>query len=150
MMLLISADQLGISDDMVVHRFFKCRLGRLLQIWQDGIQRIELVKIPVVSSRRTWPSRAGMVPVIEPLARPRREVCRRNTLGQPWGTGWNVVQHPVNPSSFRGSGIGRIRIIYDQDQTPGTLGYPCPEKLRRDIVTVASVTRRYRSIIGKR
>ena len=81
LLLLISADQLGVSDNMTVHRLFQIRFGRPIQVGQNRIQRVELVKVAVISDLRAWSAITRTMPVVEPLAGALWKLRRRNTLG---------------------------------------------------------------------
>src|SRR5207253_1047114 len=59
----IGANQLGLCQYMAAHCAFELGFGRQLQVRQDRIQRVELVKIPMVADRRTRAAVAGFLPV---------------------------------------------------------------------------------------
>jgi hypothetical protein len=63
-------------------------------------------------------------------------------LGQTPGIAWYVVDDPVYPNHFRCFGIGRVRIIDNQDETFGIDGDTLPCKWRRDIFALTGVLRR--------
>src|SRR3970282_2322600 len=59
---LIGSHQLRLRQHMALHGLFQLCLGRMFEVRQDGIERIELVKIPVPADRRAGAARTGGLP----------------------------------------------------------------------------------------
>ena len=62
---LISPDQLRLSEDMSPHCLFELGLGRLMEIGEHCIQRIELVEIAVLPYRWAGATVSRPFPVID-------------------------------------------------------------------------------------
>ena len=62
--LLVGTHQLGLTDHVALHGFFELRLGRLLEVRQHGVQRVEFMEIAVTADRRAWSPVAGPLPVV--------------------------------------------------------------------------------------
>src|SRR5262249_14712391 len=65
--LLIGTHQTGFAQNVALHGLFELCLGRLLQIRQYGIQRVELVEIPMAAGRRAGSTVARTLPVVHTI-----------------------------------------------------------------------------------
>ncbi len=85
---------------MALHGLFKLCFGRLLEIRQYGIQRIQLVEIPMAADRRTGSAIARALPVVQALfgaGRQRRDVFRQAARRRR-----QIIKDPMYPRHFRG------------------------------------------------
>src|SRR5687767_15574705 len=67
--LLVGPDQLDLPQDMSLHLLLQVGFGRLPQISQSRIERVQLVKVAVSSDRRAGAAVSGALPVVDAFAR---------------------------------------------------------------------------------
>src|SRR5512145_209353 len=117
--LLVRPDKLRVCEQMALHRGLELRFGRLPEVTQYDVERVELVEIPVPTDRRTGPAVAGPLPVVEPLAGSRGQTRWLDALGQTGGGRRDIVDDPMHPRELRCRGIGCVGIVHDEDEALG-------------------------------
>src|SRR5262249_35028509 len=60
----VRPDQLGLRQHVALHRLLELRLGGGSEIREHRVESVQLVKIPMLSNRRTRPAVAGALPVV--------------------------------------------------------------------------------------
>src|SRR5262245_37200164 len=136
---LVGADELVLFQDVAFHRSLELRLGRLAEVAQHGVERIELVKIPVLALRRAGTAISCALPVVDSFAGATRQVFASDRRRQSGRIRWDVVEHPVNPGHLRCRRVRGIRVIYDQREAlrAGRQAAPC--EWDRSVAALAGV-----------
>src|SRR6185369_9592639 len=89
--LLIRPDELGLLEDVALHRLLELRLRGVAEIGQDRVEGIELVEVTVSADGRTRTAVARPLPVVHALLRSGRQRARGDRLGQAGRGGGQVV-----------------------------------------------------------
>src|SRR5262245_61830693 len=117
---LVRADQFGLREDVPLHGTLDIRLGWFPEIAELGIERVELVEIPMPTNRRAGSAVAGSLPIVHALAGARRETFR--AFGKRARRCGNVVEDPVHIRHLGRLRIWRVRIVYNQGVALGAGG----------------------------
>src|SRR5262249_35195903 len=121
------------------------RLGRLGEVAQHGVERVELVEVAMPTDRRAGPAIAGALPVVASLTGSRRESPRLRGPAPGAGRRGGVVEGPLHPRHLGCRRVRRIGIIDDEDKALGARGRITPRERRRYISAFTGVALRNRA-----
>ncbi|OGB02557.1 MAG: hypothetical protein A3E79_12505 [Burkholderiales bacterium RIFCSPHIGHO2_12_FULL_61_11] len=147
---LIPANQFGMRKNMALHGLLKSGFVGIFQIRKLDIQGEKLVEIAMPAYRRARSAVAGAPPIVPPLQDSRSKVFGGDAFRQTMDSRWQVVQHPVHPGHFWRCGVGRVRVIDDQDQALRAGRHTRPRQRWRNIITITGMPERDQAIVLKR
>ena len=129
------------------HRRQQACLGRVAEVGQQRVEGMELVEVAVPPDRRARSAVAGALPVVAALARARRQLRRRQALGERGAVGRQVVEHPMHPGHARRGRVRRIRIVDQQREAARAGRRAGPVQWRRAVAAFAGVAGGDRAVV---
>src|SRR5689334_12294124 len=107
--LLICPYQLSLTNNVALHGLFELCLGRLLQVRQHRVQRVELMEVAVTADWRAWASVASTLPVVHAFLGSHGQCL--DVFLQPVTGRRQIIEHPMHPGHFRRSGIRGVGVV---------------------------------------
>ena len=134
---LIRPHERGFGQNVAAHGLLETGLGGRARKAEHRIEGIKLVEITVPPDRRKRTAIAGAFPVIQPLARSRRQ--RFHALRQARRGRRDIIKHPMHPNHLWRGRVGSVGIIDDKGKAfcSGRNARPC--KWRRQVFAFTGI-----------
>src|SRR4051812_10204886 len=126
MLLLKSADKLGLADDVALHGLLEILFGGGMEAVQRDVERVKLEEVAVAPDGRARSSVTFLLHVVHSVCRPSWQGAGMHALWQAAEGRRKVVNHPVNEGARGRLGIGRVRIVDDERQALRVLRHARP------------------------
>src|SRR6478736_2507923 len=116
---------------MPAHCSLEVRFGRLAEVVELGVERVELEEVSMAPFRRAWTGIAGLPAIVEAFAISILIETRRRL--------WNAVHDPVHEGSLRGGRVWCVGIVGDEGERASTAWSAGPGERGCDAATIARV-----------
>src|SRR6266487_1901998 len=130
----VTADKLGLPEDVALHGSFDLGFGGSRFQIQLRIEGVEFEEIAMRLARRwAWTAVSDFAEIVAALAGAIRKLfLLRDSLGKFLRIRRQVKQHPVHPGAHR-----RVGIVHDEREALRLCRWFIPGELRRDVRAVA-------------